>query len=107
MTTTALNGLYQYILSLNLSKRNSKWLAAKILESSEAKTTKSLAPEITKIPEEYRCDPYEISPSGDPFFADKRNVEYVRQRIEEAEKEDSKGTVLNSTEDIKRYFANL
>ena len=107
MTTTALNGLYQYILSLNLSKRNSKWLATKILESSETKTAKPLDPEIAKIPEEFRCDPYEISPSGDPFFADKRNVEYVRKSIEEAENEDSERTVLNTKEDIHRYFANL
>ena len=68
---------------------------------------KPIDPEIAKIPEEFRCDPYEISPSGDPFFADKRNVEYVRKSIEEAENEDSERTVLNTKEDIHRYFANL
>jgi len=56
------------------------------------------------IPEEFRCNPYDVSPSGDPFFADRRNVEYVGQCLEEAQNEDSKGSVLNSQEDIERYF---
>jgi hypothetical protein len=29
------------------------------------------------IPEEFRCNPYDSTPSGNPFFADKRNVEAV------------------------------
>lgn len=38
------------------------------------------------IPEEYRCNPFDISPSGDVFFADKRNLEAIergRKNIEE------------------------
>ena len=31
--------------------------------------------EFMSIPMEYRCNPFDISPSGDLFFADKRNVE--------------------------------
>ena len=104
MTTTALNGLYQYILSLNLSKRNSKWLATKILESSETKTAKPLDPEIAKIPEEFRCDPYEISPSGDPFFADKRNVDKLDRILNDKEAMEISGEPLKSHEDIKRYL---
>ena len=49
---------------------------------------------IASIPEEFRCDPYEVSPSGDPFFADRRNVEHVGKCLEEAQKEDYKGSVL-------------
>lgn len=33
--------------------------------------------EFMAIPTEYRCDPFEISPSGDLFFADKRNLEKI------------------------------
>ena len=33
MTTVALNGLWAYIQTLNLSKRNRKWLAQKLVES--------------------------------------------------------------------------
>lgn len=37
------------------------------------------------IPAEYRCDPFEISPSGDPFFADRRNVDMINERIGQIE----------------------
>ncbi len=29
------------------------------------------------IPEQYRCNPFDFSPTGDLFFADKRNVEKI------------------------------
>lgn len=34
------------------------------------------------IPEEYRCNPFKYSPSGDVFFADKRNVEKLEKTIQ-------------------------
>ncbi len=55
------------------------------------------------IPKEYRCDPYEISPSGDIFWADKRNVEKVKRAIEN--KEDA--VRLSSTKDIKNFPDSL
>jgi hypothetical protein len=39
--------------------------------------------EYLSIPEEYRCNPFEISPSGDLFWADKRNIEEVNKGIED------------------------
>ncbi|MGL5561989.1 MAG: hypothetical protein ACRDCN_05150 [Tannerellaceae bacterium] len=33
--------------------------------------------EFMAIPEEYRCNPFDVSPSGDLFFADKRNLEKI------------------------------
>ena len=106
MNALALNKLYEYIQSLNLSKRDSKWLAGKILECSESKKAKTLDPEIEKIPEEYRCDPYEISPSGDPFFADKRNVEYVRKRLEEPVNEDEL-IKIHGHEELEKFLESL
>lgn len=38
------------------------------------------------IPEEYRVNPFDISPSGDLFFADKRNLD----RIDKARKGQTK-----------------
>ena len=37
-----------------------------------------------KIPAEYRCNPFDISPSGDLYFADKRNVEAIKRGKEQA-----------------------
>ena len=59
---------------------------------------------IVDIPMEYRCDPYEISPSGDVFWADKRNVEIVRKAIEN---KDQIAVRLNSADDIKNFLDSL
>ncbi len=59
---------------------------------------------LIEIPEEYRCDPYEISPSGDLFWADKRNVEIVKKAIEN---KDQIADKLNSVDDIRNFLNNL
>lgn len=59
---------------------------------------------LIEIPKEYRCDPYEISSSGDMFWADKRNVEIVKKAIENKEQIADK---LNSADDIKDFLNNL
>ena len=59
---------------------------------------------LIEIPEEYRCDPYEISPSGDLFWADRRNLEIVKKAIENKEQIADK---LNSADDIKNFLNNL
>lgn len=59
---------------------------------------------LVEIPKEYRCDPYEISPSGDPFWADKRNVEKVKKAIEN---KDQIAEKFHSVEDIKKFLDNL
>lgn len=59
---------------------------------------------LIEIPEEYRCDPYDISPSGDLFWADKRNVEIVKKAIEN---KDQIADKLNSVDDIKNFLNNL
>jgi hypothetical protein len=35
--------------------------------------------EFLSIPEEYRCNPFNTSPSGNLFWADKRNVEHLHE----------------------------
>lgn len=58
---------------------------------------------LVDIPKEFRCDPYEISPSGDMFWADKRNVEKVKKAIEDKEV----AARLTSTDDIKNFLDSL
>ena len=43
------------------------------------------------IPLEYLCNPFDISPSGDRFWADKRNVEKLNETIEIFEKHIKEG----------------
>ncbi|MBN2650271.1 MAG: hypothetical protein JXR50_11085 [Prolixibacteraceae bacterium] len=59
---------------------------------------------LVDIPKEYRCDPYEISPSGDMFWADIRNVEKVKKAIEN---KDKIAVSLDSAEDIKNFLESL
>lgn len=46
------------------------------------------------IPTEYRCNPFEYSPSGDLFFADRRNLEHIENarkgQIKTLSREDQK-----------------
>lgn len=56
------------------------------------------------IPKEYRCDPYKISPSGDVFWADKRNVEKVKKAIEN---KDKIAVRLESAKDIENFLKSL
>ena len=59
---------------------------------------------LVEIPLEYRCNPYDYSPSGDPFWADKRNVELVKKAIE---KKDQVSVSFNSEEDLKQFLKHL
>jgi hypothetical protein len=65
--------------------------------------------EYNAIPDEYRCDPFEMSPSGDLFYADRRNVEKVKQTIDRAEQEIKEGkfTRVNGTAELEKYLESL
>ena len=82
MATIATNKLWAYIESLSLSRRDRNWLAGKLLEPS------------------FQTDPYEVSPSGDSFFADSRNVKAVEHDMAEAHRSGAKFTRLENKEDI-------
>jgi len=58
---------------------------------------------LVDIPKEYRTNPYEISPSGDTFWADKRNIEKVKKAIENKEV----AAQLKTAEDIKNFLNSL
>ena len=59
---------------------------------------------LVDIPKEYRRNPYEISPSGDVFWSDKRNVDIVKKAIEN---KDQIADKLNSPDDIKNFLSSL
>ena len=49
--------------------------------------------EFMSIPTQYRCNPFELSPSGDLFYADRRNVEQLKKSIETAQQQRKEGKV--------------
>ena len=77
-----MNKLWAFIESLSLSQKDRHWLADKLLEPS------------------FSADPYEVSPSGDKFFADIRNVKAVEEDIAQAHRPDATFTRLESEEDV-------
>lgn len=59
---------------------------------------------LVDIPKKYRVNPYEISPSGDVFWADKRNIEKLKKAIEN---KDQVAVKLKSPDDIKNFLNSL
>ncbi len=84
-----MNKLWAFIESLSLTQKDREWLVGKLSEPS------------------YQADPYDISPSGDPFFADVRNVEAVQRDIDAAHQPGAKFVRLESKEDIDALINSL
>ena len=54
------------------------------------------------IPAEYRCNPFDVSPSGDLYWADKRNVQQLEDRLK-LSKEGSPVSI-KSKEELKSFL---
>jgi len=89
MATLTMNKLWSFIESLSLTQKDREWLVGKLTEPT------------------FRVDPYDISPSGDDFFADSRNVEAVQRDIDEAHKPGAKFTRLESKDDVMAFINQL
>ena len=59
---------------------------------------------LVDIPLEHRCDPFEFSPSGDPFWADRRNVEIVKKAIDNR---DQIVKNIDSPKDLKNFLDTI
>ena len=59
-------------------KRGKKFVALVVTDEPDEKfVSENWIKEFMAIPAEYRVNPFEVSPSGDLFFADKRNLEHI------------------------------
>jgi len=66
-------------------KRKNEYVHQVVTDKPDTKfVTDEWLDEFFKIPAEHRCNPFDISPSGDLYFADKRNVEAMEKSIEQA-----------------------
>ena len=59
--------------------------------------------EFMAIPEQYRCNPFDISPSGDLFYADKRNVEHLEKAIQQAKE----GKTIKLTPELRKELFSV
>jgi len=87
-------------------KRGNKFVNLIVTDTPDAKFINAeWVSGFMEIPEEYRCNPFDISPSGDLYFADKRNVEELNKSIGQAK--NGKVKTLNSREELLSYLDTL
>lgn len=59
-------------------KRGKKYVNLIVTDNPDEKfVSEKWIKEFMNIPEKYRVNPFDISPSGDLFFADKRNIDHM------------------------------
>ena len=71
--------------SVTVKRGKNKYVHLVVTDKPDSKfVSDSWIDEFMSIPEEYRCNPFNVSPSGDLFYADKRNVEHLEKAIKQA-----------------------
>jgi len=66
-------------------KRGEKYINMVVSDKPDCQLiTEYWVKDFFSIPEEYRCNPFNYSPSGDLYFADKRNIERLKKSIDQA-----------------------
>jgi len=65
--------------------------------------------EYLAIPAEYRCNPFDISPSGDIFWADKRNVERLEKSAKITEQQIKQGiaTRISGKDELTAFLDSI
>ena len=65
-------------------KRGKKFIRLTVSDKIHENELEEWVKDFLAIPEEYRCNPFDISPSGDVYFADKRNLEAIERGLKDA-----------------------
>lgn len=87
-------------------KRGKKYVNLVVTSEPDSKfVSEEWIKEFLSIPNEHRCNPFEISPSGDIFFADKRNIEKINKSIEASK--GGKTTKIHSKEGLSALLESL
>ena len=91
-------------------KRGRKYVNLIVTKEPDSKfVSEEWINEFMSIPNEYRCNPFEFSPSGDLYFADKRNIEKLEKSTEEARRQyRNRETIsFNNSEEVIKYLESL
>ena len=63
-------------------KRGKKYVNLIVTNDPDTKfVSEAWIKEFMSIPPEYRVNPFDVSPSGDLFFADRRNIEHIDKAL--------------------------
>jgi len=61
-----------------------------------------------EIPKEYRIDPFDVSPSGDVYWADRRSVEHLDRNLEASRRDLQEGrTVRLDTSNFDDFLRSI
>jgi len=89
-----------------LVKRGKKYINLFVTEKPDTNfVTENWINDFLSIPAKYRCNPFDISPSGDLFWADKRNIKMVREG--ERQIKEGKVTTIASNDELKNFLDSL
>jgi len=89
-----------------LVKRGKKYINLFVTDKPDSNfVSDTWIKEFLSIPEKYRCNPFDISPSGDLFWADKRNIEMVREG--ERQIKEGKCTTIKNDEELENFLERL
>ena len=92
--------------SVTVKRGKNKYVHLVVTDEPDSKfVSNSWIDEFMSIPEEYRCNPFNISPSGDLFYADKRNVEHLEKAIKQAK--ESNTIRIKTKQDLASFMESL
>ena len=87
-------------------KRGKKFVNLLVTDNPEARFfIEKWIKEFLAIPEKYRCNPFDVSPSGDLYWADKRNVDEIKARIKEPN--ENSGLKITAAEELESFLGLL
>lgn len=91
---------------VSIKRGKNKYVNLIISDSPDTKLfSEDWLKEFFNIPAEYRVNPFDVSPSGDLFFADKRNLERIEKAVEQlGENHEAK---MKGKEELKNFLEKL
>ena len=93
-----------------LIKRGKKYINLCVTDEPDSNfINEAWVKDFLAIPEEHRCNPFNISPSGDLFWADRRNVEHLEKSMEISKQQYKEGkyTECRTYEDSLKHLESL
>lgn len=87
-------------------KRGRKYVNLVVTNEPDSKfVSEEWLNEFFSIPSEYRCNPFDVSASGDLFFADKRNIDKLNKSIQEAK--EGKTKKIKTKKELNTFLESL
>ena len=92
--------------SVSVKRGKNKYVHLVVTDEPDSKiVTDSWIDEFLSIPEECRCNPFDVSPSGDLFYADKRNIAHLEEAIQQAK--EGKTIRIKTKQELSSFLESI